>query len=81
MILDLWYIVPAGCISLSISIACCLFCTIPQKNKNNYINHDSPIFTNERTILLEDNVSPPPYKERENTNTHTNTHTNIVLLM
>jgi hypothetical protein len=74
MIVDLWYIIPAGCISLSISLACCLFCTIPQKNKNNNMNV-LPIFTNERTILLEDDMSPPPYKERENTNT------NIVLIM
>jgi hypothetical protein len=70
MIVDLWYIIPAGCISLSISLACCLFCIIPQKNNN---MNALPIFINERTILLEDDVNPPPYKERENTN--------IVLIM
>jgi hypothetical protein len=70
MIVDLWYIIPAGCISLSISLACCLFCMIPQKNNNMNYSH---ISTNERTVLLEDDMNPPPYKERENTN--------IVLIM
>ncbi len=66
MIIDLWYIIPIGCLSLSISMACCLFCTIPNK-QNNYNNNELPISINERTILL-DNVNPPPYKERENNN-------------
>jgi hypothetical protein len=69
MIVDLFYIIPACCISLSISLACCLLCIIPQKNTNNEL----PIYTNERAILLENDINPPPYKERENTN--------IVLIM
>lgn len=71
MDIDVWYIIPATCLSLSIMISCCLFCSTSYgQNHKNYKNnniYELPISINERSILLDD-TSPPPYKERENTN-------------
>jgi hypothetical protein len=61
MFFDIAYIIPITAISLSITCACCIFCVIPYKNKNN--DDILPLYTHERNNLTEVATNPPPYSE------------------